>query len=457
MESTDSRIQLFSNSLITMNPAEQKKIAIQIAKSLHKAGFTAYFAGGCVRDLIMKEKPKDYDIATTATPDDIEKLFSKCVPVGKQFGVMIVVMQKQHFEVATFRREGAYRDGRHPDHVAFTTPQEDAKRRDFTVNGLFYDPLKKSIIDYVEGKKDIRQKLICTIGDPEARFQEDRLRLLRAIRFAANLGFKIEPKTWQAIKRLRKEIYSVSQERIRDELVKMFTRPNAGRGLELLSESGLLKEILPEVEAMKGVQQPPEFHPEGDVFVHTKMLMDQLKNPSVTLAFGALLHDVGKPPTFSDEGERIHFYNHPNIGAQMAREMLTRLRFSNREIEDVVSCVNNHMKFASVKEMRIGKLKQFVVRENFPTELEMHKIDCLASHGKLELHRFLKRKVKEFKREDLKPKRLINGNDLIAAGIEPGPIMKEILEEVYVLQLEGKMTSKDQAIRWVKKNYQKVL
>ncbi len=440
-----------------MNPAEQKKIAIQIAKSLHKAGFTAYFAGGCVRDLIMKEKPKDYDIATTATPDDIEKLFSKCVPVGKQFGVMIVVMQKQHFEVATFRREGAYRDGRHPDHVAFTTPQEDAKRRDFTVNGLFYDPLKKSIIDYVEGKKDIRQKLICTIGDPEARFQEDRLRLLRAIRFAANLGFKIEPKTWQAIKRLRKEIYSVSQERIRDELVKMFTRPNAGRGLELLSESGLLKEILPEVEAMKGVQQPPEFHPEGDVFVHTKMLMDQLKNPSVTLAFGALLHDVGKPPTFSDEGERIHFYNHPNIGAQMAREMLTRLRFSNREIEDVVSCVNNHMKFASVKEMRIGKLKQFVVRENFPTELEMHKIDCLASHGKLELHRFLKRKVKEFKREDLKPKRLINGNDLIAAGIEPGPIMKEILEEVYVLQLEGKMTSKDQAIRWVKKNYQKVL
>ncbi len=438
-----------------MDALEQKKWATQVTKVLREAGFTAYFAGGCVRDLIMKEKPKDYDIATTATPDEIEKLFPKCVPVGKQFGVMVVVIQKQHFEVATFRREGAYRDGRHPDEIAFTTPQEDAKRRDFTVNGLFYDPLKHCVIDYVEGKKDIQRKLVRTIGDPEARFQEDRLRLLRAVRFAANLGFKIESKTWQAIKRLRKEIHSVSQERVRDELIKMFTRPNAGRGLELLSESGLLAEILPEVEAMKGVQQPPEFHPEGDVFVHTKMLMDQLKNPSITLAFGALLHDVGKPSTFSDEGERIHFYNHPNVGAQMAREILTRLRFSNREIEDIVSCVDNHMKFANVKEMRVGKLKQFVARENFPVELEMHKIDCLASHGKLELYRFLKSKMKEFKQEDLKPKRLISGNDLIALGIEPGPIMKEILEEVYSLQLESKIASQDEAIRWVKKRYRK--
>ena len=435
------------------NSVEQKKIAIQIIKSLHQAGFVAYFAGGCVRDLVMKVRPKDYDIATTATPDQIEKLFLKCVPVGKQFGVMIVVMQTKHFEVTTFRREGPYRDGRHPDQVAFTTPQEDAKRRDFTVNGLFYDPLKRSMIDYVEGRKDIRRKLIRTIGDPHARFYEDHLRLFRAIRFAANLGFKIEPKTWKAIKELRKEIHSVSQERIRDELVKMFTRPNAGRGLELLSESGLLKEILPEVEAMKGVEQPPEFHPEGDVFIHTKMLLDQLKNPSVTLAFGALLHDVGKPPTFSDEGDRIHFYNHPNVGAQIARHMLTRLRFSNQEIEDIVSCVDNHMKFANVKEMRIGKLKQFVARENFSVELEMHKIDCLASHGKLELYRFLKRKLKEFEREGLKPKRLIDGNDLISIGIEPGPIMKEILEEAYALQLEGKLSSRDAVLDWAKKRF----
>ena len=352
-----------------MSAAKQKTLALQIVKSLHKAGFIAYFAGGCVRDLIMREQPKDYDVATTAKSEDIEKLFSKCVPVGKQFGVTIVVFQEHHFEVVTFRREGVYTDRRHPDEVAFTTPGEDAKRRDFTVNGLFYDPLKCKVIDYVNGKEDIRKKCIRTIGEPEARFEEDRLRLLRAVRFAANLGFTIERKTWAAIKRLRKKIHSVSQERIRDELVKMFTRPHAGRGLELLSESGLLKEVLPEIETMKGVEQPPEFHPEGDVFIHTKMLMDQLENPSVVLAFGALLHDVGKPATFSDEGGRIHFYNHPSVGADIARQMLARLRFSNREIEDIISCVSNHMKFANVKEMRIGKLKQFVARENFPIEL----------------------------------------------------------------------------------------
>ena len=434
---------------------EQKKLAGQIVKQLKKAGFLAYFAGGCVRDLIMKKAPEDYDIATTAKPEDIEKIFPKCIPVGKQFGVMVVVYEKHHFEVATFRSEGPYRDGRHPDEVSFTTPEEDAKRRDFTVNGIFYDPLRRSIIDYVDGRKDIRGKRIRTIGSPKARFMEDRLRLLRAIRFAANLGFKIEPQTWQAIKELRKEIHSVSQERIRDELVKMFTRPNAGRGLELLSESGLLKEILPEIEAMKGVQQPPEFHPEGDVFIHTRMLMDQLDHPSGVLAFGALLHDVGKPDTFSDEGDRIHFYNHPKVGSDIAQKILSRLRFSNREITHIRSCVENHMKFANVQEMRIGKLKQFLARENFQVELELHRIDCLASHGKLELYRFLKRKLKEFKREELKPKRLINGDDLIQLGIKPGPIMKEILEEAYALQLEGKVVSRDKALEWIRKRFKR--
>ncbi|MBI3999793.1 MAG: CCA tRNA nucleotidyltransferase [Candidatus Omnitrophica bacterium] len=432
---------------------DQRSSAVQIVKTLTRAGFTAYFAGGCVRDLIMKVKPKDYDIATTAKPEDVERLFPKCVPVGKQFGVVIVVDKGRHFEIATFRREGSYRDGRHPEEVSFTTPEEDAMRRDFTVNGLFYDPIKRRTIDYVEGKKDIRLRVIRTIGNPKARFEEDRLRLLRAIRFAANLSFQIESATWNAIQQLRKEIHSVSQERIRDELVKMFTRPNAGRGLELLSESGLLAEVLPEIEAMKGVGQPPEFHPEGDVFIHTKMLMDQLENPSVVLAFGALLHDVGKPATFSDEGSRIHFYNHPAVGVEISRKLLMRLRFSNREIEGILSCVENHMKFANVKEMRIGKLKQFIVRENFPVELEMHRIDCLASHGKLELFRFLKRKVKEFKHEELKPKRLVNGNDLIKLGVEPGPIMREILEEVYSLQLEGKIKTRDKALEWVHKRF----
>ncbi|MBI4394795.1 MAG: CCA tRNA nucleotidyltransferase [Candidatus Omnitrophica bacterium] len=436
-----------------MNVSVQEKTATQIVKALTQAGFTAYFAGGCVRDLIMKVKPKDYDIATTATPDEIESLFPKSVPVGKQFGVIIVVMDGHHFEVATFRREGAYRDGRHPETVSFTTPKEDALRRDFTINGLFYDPLKHSVIDYVDGKKDIGRKVIRTIGDPKARFEEDHLRLLRAIRFATNLGFQIEPSTWEAVKIHRKMIHSVSQERVRDELVKMFTRSSAGRGLELLSESGLLAEILPEIEAMKGVEQPPEFHPEGDVFIHTKMLMDQLKEPSVALAFGALLHDVGKPATFSDEGGRIHFYNHPAVGSEIARGLLMRLKFSNREITDILDCIENHMKFANVKEMRVGKLKQFISRENFPIELELHRIDCLASHRKLDLYKFLEDKIKEFEHEELKPKRLITGHDLMELGIEPGPLMREILGEVYSLQLEHKVKTKWEALEWVKKNF----
>ena len=435
--------------------SQTEKMALHIVESLKKANFLAYFAGGCVRDLIMRRAPKDYDIATTARPEDIEEIFPKCVPVGKQFGVMIVIQGVHQFEVATFRREGPYRDGRHPEGVSFTTPEEDANRRDFTVNGLFYDPLKRKIIDYVGGRGDIRKKLIKTIGRPHERFQEDRLRLLRAVRFAANLGFAIEATTWAAIEELRKEIHSVSQERVRDELIKMFTRSHAGRGLELLSESGLLQEVLPEIEKMKGVEQPPEFHPEGDVFIHTKMLMDQLESPSVALAFGALFHDVGKPDTFSDEGGRIHFYSHPKVGGDITRKIMARLRFSNREITDVVSCVENHMKFANVKEMRLGKLKQFVARENFPTELELHRIDCLARHGKLELHRFLKHKLREFKKEELKPKRFITGDDLIALGIKPGPAMKEMLEEAYALQLEGKVKSRNAGMDWAKKQFLK--
>ncbi len=434
-----------------MNAERQGKLAAEIAKRLREAGHTAFFAGGCVRDLAMHETPKDYDIATAATPEQIENIFPKCIPVGKKFGVMIVVHGDCHFEVATFRKEGVYRDARRPSSVSFTDAEEDAKRRDFTVNGLFYDPLERKIIDFVGGVKDIKKKQIRAIGDPAERFSEDHLRLLRAVRFAANLGFRIEANTWRALKRLSRHIHTVSPERTRDELVKMFTRPHAGEALRLLSESGLLRELLPELEAMKAVKQQPDFHPEGDVFRHTKLLMEKLKAPSVTLAFGSLLHDVGKPPTFSKEGGTIHFYNHAHVGAEMARVILTRLRFSNREIEAIVSCVENHMKFADVKKMRIGKLKQFTVRDNFPTELELHRIDCLSSHGKLDLYRFLKRKVKEFAKEALKPKPLINGHDLLALGIEAGPAMKEILEEAYTLQLEGKITSKDEACHWAKR------
>ena len=433
----------------------QALAACKIAEVLHQKGHRAYFAGGCVRDFLMGEEPKDFDIATTASPEEVEKLFPKTLAVGKQFGVILVIEEGQPFEVATFRSEGPYQDGRHPSTVSFTSPEEDAKRRDFTVNGLFYDPFDQKIIDYVGGREDIPRKLIRAIGDPSTRFQEDKLRLLRAIRFAANLHFTIDPETWKAMKYLVPEIHQVSAERIREELIKTFTRTGAGRGLQLLSESGLLKEILPEVEAMKGVEQPPEFHPEGDVFIHTQMLMERLENPSPILAFAALLHDVGKPPTFQIREGRIRFYEHARIGADMTRQILKRLRFSNDEIEAIYACVDNHMKFANVKEMREGKLKRFMSTETFPTELELHRIDCQSSHGLLDNYRFLNEKILEFKKEELKPKPLLRGDDLLELGMKPGPAMKPILEEAYELQLENRIRTKEEARSWALKKIKK--
>ncbi len=427
----------------------QAKTAYEIARTLKTKGFTVYFAGGCVRDFLRNVEPKDFDIATTATPDQVEEIFPKTIPVGKQFGVMLVMQGPTPFEVATFRREGAYPDGRHPSQVSFTDPEEDARRRDFTVNGLFYDPFCEKVIDYVGGGQDLKKGLIRAIGDPQKRFEEDKLRLLRAVRFAANLGFSIEPETWKWIRELAPQIHKVSGERIRDELIKTFTRgEGAGRGLELLSESSLLKEILPEVEAMKGVEQPPEFHPEGDVFIHTRMLLEKLENPSPVLAFAALLHDVGKPPTFQVREGRIRFYEHSRVGAEMSEKILRRLRFSNEEIEAVVACVDNHMKFANVKEMREGKLKRFLSTVTFPTELELHRIDCESSHGLLDNFHFLKKKIIEFQQEELKPKPVLTGDDLKSLGMKPGPLMKPILEEAYELQLEKKIQTKEEACRW---------
>lgn len=424
--------------------------AYKIAQTLKEKGHLAYFAGGCVRDFLREEVPKDYDIATTAPPEEIEKLFPKTLPVGKQFGVILVVREGRHFEVATFRREGPYRDGRHPSEVAFTSPEEDARRRDFTINGLFYDPFEQKVIDYVGGREDISRRLIRAIGNPPTRFEEDKLRLLRAVRFSANLDFKVEPKTWDDVRKLAPKIHEVSQERIRDELIKTFTRPGAGRGLDLLSSSGLLKEILPEVEAMKGVEQPPEFHPEGDVFTHTRMLMDRLQTPSTVLAFAALLHDVGKPPTFQIREGRIRFYEHSRVGAEMAERILERLRFPNDEIAAVTTCVNNHMKFANVKEMREGKLKRFMSAPTFPTELELHRIDCESCHGLLDNYQFLQKKMEEFREEELKPRPLLNGDDLLELGMRPGPAMKPILEEAYELQLEKRFSTKQEVFEWAR-------
>ncbi len=426
--------------------------AFGIAKRLKDAGHTAYFAGGCVRDHLMKKTPEDFDIATTADPDTVEKLFKKTVPVGKQFGVILVVEDGKNYEVATFRHEGSYKDGRHPSSVSFTDPEEDAKRRDFTVNGLFYDPFNAKVIDYVGGEADIKKKVIRAIGDAEKRFEEDKLRMLRAVRFASSLGFDIESKTWEALRSHAAKIHQVSPERIRDEIVKILTRPHAGEGLMLLSDSGLLKEILPEIEAMKGVEQPPQFHPEGDVFIHTKLLLDKLENPTPALALGALFHDVGKPPTFAvrEEDQRIIFYEHAPIGARMTETIMRRLHFSKDEIEAVCALVDNHMKFANVQQMRSGKLKRFVTRPTFEDELELHKIDCQSSHGMLDNYDFLKKKLVEYEKEDLKPKPLVNGHDLQELGMKPGPDMKPLLEELYDLQLEGQFIDKQAALAWAK-------
>lgn len=426
------------------------KAAFSIASQLQSKGHTAYLAGGCVRDFLRGESPKDFDIATTASPDEVATLFPKTIPVGKQFGVILVIEQGLIFEVATFRREGAYEDGRHPAEVFFTSPEEDALRRDFTVNGLFFDPFKNEILDFVGGREDIAQKKIRAIGDPRTRFQEDKLRLLRAVRFASNLTYEIEKDTWNAIKEMASAIHQVSAERVRDELTKIFTRKGAARGLELLSESGLLREILPEVEVMKGVSQSPEYHPEGDVFVHTRMLLEKLNQPSVVLAFGCLLHDVGKPPTFQMREGKICFYEHSRVGAQIAERVMRRLRFSNEEIEAVVRCVDNHMKFANVKEMREGKLKRFIGSQTFPVELELHRVDCQSSHGMLDNYYFLQRKIEEYKKIELKPKPFLRGDDLIALGMKPGPGMKPLLEQAYDLQLENVFKGPEDAREWAR-------
>jgi poly(A) polymerase len=428
-----------------------KDTAISIVKRLREAGRTAYFNGGCVRDMVRGVEPEDIDIATSATPEQVQALFTKTVPVGAAFGVVLVIEDGRQFEVATFRSDEAYIDGRRPTSVRYASPEEDARRRDFTINGLFYDPIAEQIIDFVGGRADIERKLVRTIGEPRERFTEDKLRLLRCVRFAANLGYEIEPATFDAVKEMAAQITVVSAERIRDELVKILTRPNAGRGLELLDASGLLHEILPEIAAMKGVEQPAEFHPEGDVFQHTRLMLDTLPaNPSTVLAFAVLLHDVGKPPTFVRAPDRIRFNDHDRIGAEMTENILRRLRFSNDEIEKTVLCVREHMKFQFVKEMRPAKLKRLMARETFPDELELHRIDCASSHRNLENYEFLKAKAAEMPPEVLKPAPLLTGHDLLALGLKPGPLVGQILHEVEELQLEERLKSRAEALEFAK-------
>ena len=439
----------------SVKSSPMEKVAREVAARLRKSGHTAYFAGGCVRDMVRGLTPKDYDIVTDARPEAVQRLFPQTVAVGAHFGVIIVLENGFQFEVATFRSDDAYIDGRHPSSVHFSSPEEDAQRRDFTINGMFYDPVAEEVIDFVGGHGDIDAKLVRAIGDPAQRFAEDRLRMLRAVRFAMALDYEIDKTTWDALVINAPSINQISAERIRDELVRIFLSPNRVRGWDLLDSSGLMRAILPELEAMKGVLQPEQFHPEGDVFVHTRLMLHLLpETVSVPLVFAVLFHDVAKPVTATvDQTGRIRFNDHDRIGAQMTEAIMRRLRFSGVEIEATVEMVRQHMVFKDTPNMRVAKLKRFMSRPTFDEELELHRVDCESSHRMLDNYEFLRRKREEFANEPIIPPPLVRGDDLIALGLEPGPKFGEILEAVETRQLEGTLCSSEEALEWVKREY----
>src|SRR5947207_4959880 len=433
--------------------------AVGIVKILREKGHQAYLVGGCVRDLLLGREPADFDVTTDATPDEVMRIFPETYAVGAQFGVVLVPLPEneraalaekddreaqieehaisghQHkfcIEVATFRSDVGYSDGRHPDEVRFSRdPRQDVQRRDFTINGLLLDPVADQVLDFVGGQKDLETKTIRAIGDPQLRFAEDKLRMLRAVRFAARFEYTIEPSTFAAIRTLAAQIHQVSRERVRDELTRMLIEGHARRAFELLNETGLLREVLPEISAMKGVQQPPEFHPEGDVFVHTLLLLEKLPHPCpATLAWGALLHDVGKPPTFRRAPDRIRFDEHADVGAKMAQAICQRLRFSNEDTEQILLLVDNHMRFGDGERMKPSTFKRFIRLPRFDEHLELHRLDCEASHRGLGLYDFTRKKRAELPAGAIRPQPLVSGDDLIAAGYAPGPLFKNILTAV---------------------------
>src|SRR5262249_4619160 len=435
---------------------EAEALARQVIGTLRSAGHQAYLVGGCVRDLLLGAKPKDFDVATDARPDRIMDLFPRSGRVGVHFGVVLVRDYFEQVEVATFRSDHEYLDGRHPEHVRFETdPRQDVLRRDFTINGLMMDPEDGSVLDFVDGRGDLKRGIVRAIGDPGERFREDHLRLLRAIRFAARLHFEIDAATFAAIKRDHASILKVSAERIRDELVRILTEGGARRGFEMLDESGMVADLLPEIAAMKGVEQPPEYHPEGDVWTHTLLLLEQLPEMvSRTLAIGALLHDVGKPPTFR-VAERIRFDGHVEEGVRIANCVLNRLRFSHAEIGQVEALIDNHMKFKDVHRMKDSTLKRFLRMPGFDEHLELHRLDVMSSNRRLENYHFAKQKLAEFGEEQLKPEPLLTGDDLIALGYVPGPIFGRILHALEDAQLEGKISNQTDALELVRKEFPK--
>ena len=442
-----------------------------------------------MRDLLLGREPSDYDVATDATPEQVMGIFPETYAVGAQFGVVLVPETKNkpvipsgsgtaqsavplearnllldggessreghHVEVATFRRDVGYSDGRHPDEVRFTRdPREDVQRRDFTINGLLLDPEKNEVLDFVGGQDDLKAGIIRAIGDPELRFAEDKLRMLRAVRFAARFQYKVEPATFSAIRKLASQISQVSSERVRDELTRMLTEGHASRAFELLDETGLLREVLPEINAMKGVEQPPEFHPEGDVFVHTLLMLEKLPQPCpATLAWGVLLHDAGKPPTFRRAPDRIRFDEHARVGTKMAEAICRRLRFSNNETNQIVALVENHMRFADAERMNPSTFKKFIRLPRFEQHLELHRLDCESSHCNLRLYNFTREKINALPPDEVRPKPLVTGEDLIAAGYSPGPLFKEILTIVEDAQLDGSLKSTEEAMQLVRREF----
>ncbi|HEY2473015.1 MAG TPA: CCA tRNA nucleotidyltransferase [Terracidiphilus sp.] len=464
-------------------PTPQYEAALNVIMTLRSAGYEAYLAGGCVRDLLLGREPQDYDVATSATPDIVLGMFSRTFAVGAHFGVVLVaseidaeckegaVEERCVTEVATFRNDGVYSDGRHPNEVRYTkTAAEDVQRRDFTINGLLLDPLRggepsddlltdsgnlrAAVLDYVGGLDDLDAHIIRAIGFPEKRFEEDQLRLLRAVRFAARFDFEVEPVTFAAMRKLAARIHAVSRERIRDELTRMLTGGHARPALELLDQSDLLVQVLPEVSKMKGVEQPPQYHPEGDVWIHTLMLLAQLESGCpATLAWGALLHDVGKPPTFRIAPDRIRFDGHVEVGVAIGAEICHRFRFSNDETHQILALIENHMRFADAPRMKASTLKRFFRLENFPEHLALHRMDCLAAHRNLEIYDFVRDRYETLPQEEVHPHPLLTGRELIAAGYKPGPAFKEMLQTVEDAQLEGAISSTDTAMALVRDKF----
>ena len=433
--------------------AAGKELAEAIAARLREHGHQAFLVGGCVRDLLLGREPKDFDVATSAPPEVVLSLFPDAQQVGAHFGVVHVRSGGAQVEVATFRSDYSYHDGRRPGRVEFETdPREDARRRDFTINALLLDPATGAVLDFVGGRKDLEARIVRAIGDPDARFREDHLRMLRAVRIAAAYGFEIEPATLEAIRRNLARIHRVAAERVRDELARILTEGGARRGFELLDETALLEQILPEIAAMKGVPQPPQYHPEGDVWIHTRLMLEQMREPSLTLALGVLLHDVGKPPTF-EIADRIRFNGHAHVGARMAVNIMSRLRFGSAEIRRVEMLVAQHSKFQEITKMRESTLKRFLRQDGFPELLELHRIDCLASHRQLANYEFARHKLAEYAQEQLKPAPLITGRDLISAGYQPGPRFKQILQAVEDAQLESRIQSQEEAFEFVRRQF----